>query len=154
MRVTDITGSAPISAPSVVFLLLYQAMSASTFLLGKCCSHDYHVAWATQERNDNSSLSHHPPSHAQLLTHFLSVFLSFSCSPKGTRQLWPASISWPRVWGHNLDSGNERWKTAERVFRDTDREAVLCRTALTDGEMLEFCFHGRLRNVRKISKSC
>lgn len=50
----------------------------------ECCSHDYHVVWATQEHNDNSSLSLRSLSHTHLLTHTCSLF--FSWSPEGTRQ--------------------------------------------------------------------
>lgn len=79
MRVTDIRGSARISAHSVVFFLYYRARLVLYFSTRKeCCSHDYHVVSATQEHNDNSSLYLRSLSHIHSFIHTCSLFFCIS----------------------------------------------------------------------------
>lgn len=71
IKIIQIYSSATISAHSVVYFLLYQDWLVLYFSTRKeCCSHDYHVVVATQEHNDNSSLSLPSLTYLHSLTFF------------------------------------------------------------------------------------
>lgn len=146
MRVTDIRGSAHISAHSVVFFLYYWARLVLYFSTRKeCCSHDYHVVSATQEHNDNSSLYLRSLSHTHSFIHTCSLFFCISPGLLRAQDFWPASISWLWIRDSHLQSGlkhtdrlshfwpnvnlnpkNEMWKTLKRITDECMGNPVVC----------------------------